>query len=273
MFAGLVVTATAASAHEAEVSATVSCSTDGHYVVNFTARSWRNYTPEQDGESWRALNSKIDVLWRFPGESKTVGATGGLHRRLRSTPIRCRGSAAQIVLPITEATTVRAADPCGQRMGPEPADRPARQRRRVVARQERLHLGRPAQRLPAPNPGYTIDACAEGGILVTLTNEGGGRPAKYQVNDKQETVPAGKTKTVFYSVAENQSKLVTIELDGVILFNQNVLRDCLHPQPSVGMANTCAGGRDRHSVDQRRHRGGGDSRQRHVGHGLAGSDR
>jgi hypothetical protein len=239
LFAGLVVTATSANAHHAELTATASCSNDGHYVINYTARSWKQYKPQQDSESWRALNSSIEILWRFPGESKTVGATGAF------TAETLDGSkvpvfSGQIVLPLTDVTSVQLQTHAANGWGPNPADgQTAAGNEWWPAKDDFISVNLPSD-CQRTKPGFTINECAEGGIAVTLTNEGGGKPAKYQVNGKQVTVPRDHTKVETIPANENQSVRITITLDGKTLFDENVLRDCLHPQPKVGTANTCA---------------------------------
>ncbi|MGR7001512.1 phospholipase domain-containing protein [Yinghuangia aomiensis] len=55
--------------------------------------------------------------------------------------------------------------------------------------------------MPVPGASSEID-CAQGGLVVTLTNTGKA-PADFQVGDMKVTVPAGGTKKQVVKVAED----------------------------------------------------------------------
>lgn len=86
---------------------------------------------------------------------------------------------------------------------------------------------------PKPVPGATSEIdCAQGGLVVTLTNTGKA-PADFQVGDTKVTVPAGGKKQQVVKVAEDTD--YTVKVTGPEGFEKTFAgkRDCETPPPVV----------------------------------------
>ncbi|MDI2124951.1 Cys-Gln thioester bond-forming surface protein [Yinghuangia seranimata] len=84
---------------------------------------------------------------------------------------------------------------------------------------------------PVPHAAAAVD-CAEGGLVVSLTNTGGA-PADFRIGDTTVTVPAGGSKKHTVKVAEDADYSVTVT--GPDGFSETFAgkRDCQTPPPVV----------------------------------------
>jgi hypothetical protein len=82
---------------------------------------------------------------------------------------------------------------------------------------------------PAPSVG-AIDECAEGGVSVTLINNGDDT-ADFSVNGTPVAVGPQTTVSHVLPAAEDQTLTVTITSGGQTLFDQSIVRNCSEVPP------------------------------------------
>jgi hypothetical protein len=83
----------------------------------------------------------------------------------------------------------------------------------------------------SPQPSVAaIDRCVEGGIQVTMRNDGG-EPADFTVNGTPVQVAPNSNGYQWLPVAEDQSLTVTVMSGGAVLREESVTQDCLEPEP------------------------------------------
>ena len=91
-----------------------------------------------------------------------------------------------------------------------------------------------------PEVGDVIE-CAAGGIQIELINNGD-EAATFTVNGVDTTVGPNSTETITLPADENETIHITITSGGQTLMDEDVVRDCLTPEPDVGEVNECANG-------------------------------